>query len=1106
MYDFYNTLESFNTNSEFSFSGYDSVALLASVLKDKTIFVTPSNKTANNLYIKIKSIINKDRHDQISIISAWDSSPFLNTSPSLKSQGKRIADIEIAKKSKIIITSASSYIQLANPEINSFFIKIRESIEIEEMINKLTQQAYSPTMDAVELGEYAVRGNILDFFPAHTEHPVRVEFYGDEIERISFFNKDTNKSVKEISSIQIFPLKELILNKINNADHAFLEHTKKSRSPERLKIAKLISEETYIPNIEFLSWIFVKLQSLNSILNPKQVVMIDSNEFYLEELDEDINMLGELKISVEKLYDKNLFTKTKKNIFTKSYSEDLDKNIVISKSINIDKTNKESIYSSLMEGKRVIFNSKAHISKDLSQVINKSNVEKLDVLSESILKYQKNQKVEFALGNLKEDFYLPNDRIIVLSKYNKEVTKQEKYNAPYKIKIEKNDFVVHEKHGIGLFKGFKTIKINDYEEDFIHIQYSGTDDLFVSVQQINNIKKYKPKTANVRLDKLGAKSWNIKKTKAKKGAEKLAKELLEIYAKRETEKGFSFHDTDEQLSQKLERLFPYEETKDQITALDATLKDMENIRPMDRIICGDVGFGKTEIAIRAIFRAILNGKQTALLVPTTLLAIQHEKTFKKRFQDFSITISALGRFKTQTEQKIIREKLKQGNIDLIIGTHSLLSKSIEFKDLGLLVVDEEHKFGVNHKEQIKSLAPNIDILTLTATPIPRTLNMAISGIKQISFLKTPPENRLPVRTILVKNTKHILKKAISNELKRGGQIFFLHNRARELEELSSMLQKIIPSAKIGIAHGQLKSYELEKTVLDFYNQKIDILVCTSIIESGLDIPNANTLIINRADLLGLSQLHQIRGRIGRSNRKAFCYLLLPNSFKFSKNSLERINVLQKFSDLGAGFHISNHDLELRGAGEFLGKNQSGFIEAVGIEEYMSMIQDAMQTLRGKYHKKTISSIKLDKTKSFIPEQYIESTQDRIDIYKKISLTETKEQIQEIKDELLYRFGPIPVATKNLLEATQLKILAQRINTKELIIRKQYIGIEIENSKKVDIEKIVSLSMDGKVKIISPTKINYLINDASEKNIIEVFENFVKMVEIKEKPKSFGGLK
>jgi transcription-repair coupling factor (superfamily II helicase) len=589
--------------------------------------------------------------------------------------------------------------------------------------------------------------------------------------------------------------------------------------------------------------------------------------------------------------------------------------------------------------------------------------------------------------------------------------------------------MVHLDFGVGIYRGLEHIAIGGVEGDLLLLEYAGGDKLYLPVDRLALVQRYVgAEGLEPRVDRLGGAAWDRAKAKAREAVAEMAEELLQIYAARAVEKGFAFSPPDS-LYKEFEASFAWEETPDQLSAIEDVIRDMASPRPMDRLVCGDVGYGKTEVAIRGAFKAVMDGKQVAILVPTTILAQQHYESFKKRFQDYPVTVEMLSRFRTVKEQKAILADAAAGTVDIIIGTHRLLQKDIKFKDLGLLIIDEEQRFGVTHKEQLKKMRATVDIMTLTATPIPRTLYMSMMGIRDLSIIDTPPVDRLAIKTFVARADDELIREAVMRELRRGGQIFFVHNRVQSIGAVAEHLAKVVPEAKIAIAHGQMHERELEKIMLGFMHGESNLLLCTTIIESGLDIPNANTLIVNRADNFGLAQLYQLRGRVGRSKVRAFAYFLLPPEGPIAPDARERLKILQDISELGAGFRIATHDLEIRGAGDILGAKQSGQIAAVGFELFTELLEETINKLKGEEQVERVEpEIKL-RIPAFIPEDYLKDTNQRLVIYKKLTQATSEEDIADISEELNDRFGKPPLAAEYLMSVMQL-----RINFKKLLVK------------------------------------------------------------------------
>jgi transcription-repair coupling factor (superfamily II helicase) len=647
--------------------------------------------------------------------------------------------------------------------------------------------------------------------------------------------------------------------------------------------------------------------------------------------------------------------------------------------------------------------------------------------------------------------------------------------------LEEGDYLVHVQHGIARYEGLKRLSIQGYESDFLILRYRGGDTLYLPVDRLNLVQKYTGVEGHrPKLDRLGGATWARTTRRVKKAVETIAKEIVELYAVRETTPGHAFS-KNPALAREFDAAFAYEETPDQLKAIEDINRDMEEPQPMDRLICGDVGYGKTEVAMRAAFKAVIDGKQVALLVPTTLLAQQHGETFRERFAPFPVRVETLSRFRTSKEQKMVLSDLSAGKVDIVIGTHRLLQKDVVFHDLGLLIVDEEQRFGVGHKEKLKQLRKTVDTMTLSATPIPRTLQMALTGIRELSIIDTPPADRLAVRTILTRFDRSVIRNAILRELARGGQVFFVHNRVQDIERLGQFLREVVPEAKLAVAHGQMHGRELEQVMWKFVHQETNVLLTTTIIESGLDIPTANTILINDAHRFGLADLYQLRGRVGRSGHQAFAYLLVPSDRGLTEEARARIQAIQEFCELGAGFRIAARDLEIRGAGNFLGKQQSGHIAAVGFDYYLQLIEQSVQELKGEPAETEIEPILNLKVSAFIPESYMADTYQRLSIYRRLSDIKTESDLAALRTELEDRFGALPDPVEHLLQAVQIKGLARRLRIQSLDSRGDGIQIAFDPAHPLTEAQVRRLLSDasGRLRLVSEFSVKLRLSESEQ---------------------------
>jgi transcription-repair coupling factor (superfamily II helicase) len=624
--------------------------------------------------------------------------------------------------------------------------------------------------------------------------------------------------------------------------------------------------------------------------------------------------------------------------------------------------------------------------------------------------------------------------------------------------LKVGDFVVHELHGIGSYQGISTLEIGGIQRDYLFIKYIGTDKLFIPTDQIDNIRKYIGVEGKApRLSSLGGQEWTRVKAKVRESVEELARELLSLYSEREAAQGFAFS-PDQAWQHEFEDRFPFRETPDQLRAVEDVKRDMEETKPMDRLICGDVGFGKTEVALRGVFKAILDGKQAAFLVPTTILAQQHYRTFKERFEGYPVSVDVLSRFRTARQQQETLKNIRTGRVDLVIGTHRLLSGDVRFKDLGLLIVDEEQRFGVKHKEKLKMLKKNVDVLTLTATPIPRTLHMSLAGARDLSVIETPPEDRYPIQTYVVEYSDYLIREAVLKEIRRGGQVYFVYNRVQSIYRWVENLQKLLPEIRIGLGHGQMSESRLEKVMYDFLNKEYDLLVSTTIVEAGLDLPNVNTMIIYDADKLGLAQLYQLRGRVGRSNRVAYCYMTFQKDKVLTEVAEKRLQAIKEFTELGSGLKVALRDLEIRGAGNILGPEQHGFVAAVGFDLYCQLLEQSVQVLKGERRGPEKPEIRVElSVNAYIPTKYIPDQEQKIELYQKISQAEDEGDLIDVDEEMRDRYGPVPAPVGNLLKVARIKQLAAEVGIETLHEEGSVVRLAFPSERRFDSDRLWKLA-------------------------------------------------
>ena len=949
-------------------------------------------------------------------------------------------------KSAIIVLPIDTLLQRVIPpdyfpeNISRF--RYRDKIDVEALSNKLIEIGYQRSNMVEIRGEYSIRGGIIDIFTLNYENPIRIDLFGDEIESIRLFNPYTHRSIKKIDEkdeVVILPANETsILNKLIekgiNLPSFF------SYFPNNTIIIK--NEPGDFQNVLENYQELIKRLYYEAVEEGRVVYKPDSLYINCEELIRTINEFQKINCTILDI------EKEDNHKFSLNISTFINIEPSFSKYVDIIKTNQKNGYTI-----EIVCDNKGQALRleellkefDIGALNTTTNPDITDRDAMHCVSTNNNiREIIISEGELHDGFLFSDIKLMLITdreifgRYRRKLHKI-KYKSGRVLRgideIKAGDYIVHTEYGIGRYEGITRTTIDNNQVDLISITYQGGDKLYVPVDKIKYVQKYiAVEGVEPMLDRLGGTRWAKVKAKQKAEIEKIASELLQLYAERETVEGFRFGD-DTLWQSEFEASFLYEETPDQLEAIEDVKKDMTSIKPMDRLICGDVGYGKTEVAIRAAFKAIQDNKQVAVLVPTTILAYQHFTTFSERFADFPVKVEMLSRFKTPKEQREIIKRLKEGRVDVVIGTHRLLSLDIQFKDLGLIVIDEEQRFGVKQKEKLKQLKKSVDVITLSATPIPRTLYMALSGLRDMSIINTPPENRLPIKTMLIHFDRELITEAILRELNRGGQVYFVHNRVYNIDKVAEQLHSIVPKAKIAIAHGQIDEKNLEQVMIDFINQKYDILLSTTIIENGLDIPNVNTIIINRADAFGLAELYQLRGRVGRDIHRAYAYLIVPKGTAITDTARERLNAIREFTELGSGFGVAMKDMEIRGTGNILGKEQHGSIVSIGFELYCQMLEEAVKRLKGEIIKESINvEIKWDNT-GYIPENYIPVESQRFMLYKKLSKTESEEEIQEIKDELNDIYGEYPPEVETLINLAHLRVLCEICGIKSLQLLK-----------------------------------------------------------------------
>lgn len=937
----------------------------------------------------------------------------------LKARRMKVLGLLTRKEPAIILATASAAMQKdmsrQDFENASIQLELNKEYEHEKILEQLVTLGYEHVDKVEQLGQFSARGGIIDVFPINSDVPLRIEFFDTEIESIREFDIDSQCSLKSIAKCEILPLMQM--------------------------------DNTGTPSIFF------------SYLTKDCNVILDEPLHLRDEINGNIKENPEVK---EFVYDWNyILTAAKKHNI-----------IYISLMMQrIPDTEPENLISVAVKS-TAPFQKQMHLlGEEIKNWLEQENEILICLGDQSKIKYLQDvleqqkiavshtknptelsrDRVTFVIGSLLNGFEFPQSRLVVITEKDilgrqkkKLRQRQSGKNKNDKIAhfrdINIGDYVVHVNHGIGKYLGVETLTIGNVHRDYLHIKYSGTDKLFVPTDQVHLIQKYIGSEGDVpRLSKMNGTAWKKAKAKAKASVENIAKDLINLYAERQNGQGFAFA-PDTPWQKEFEDAFPYEETADQLKAIAEIKADMEKAQPMDRLLCGDVGFGKTEVAIRAAFKAVMSNKQVAVLVPTTVLVQQHYQTFSNRFSEFGPKIGIICRFNSPKEQKKILADLAMGQIDILIGTHAILNdKKVKFKDLGLLIVDEEQRFGVKQKEKIKRISKNIDVLSLSATPIPRTLHMSLVGARDMSVIETPPQERFPVQTYVIENNDMIIKDAIKREVRRGGQVYFIYNRVESIDNMYLHLLSMLPDVKIGIAHGQMSEEELERAMLNFYEGKYDILLATSIIENGLDVSNANTIIIYDADYFGLSQLYQMRGRVGRSKQMAFAYFIYQKDKILSETAEKRLQAIKEFAQLGSGFKIAMRDLEIRGAGDLLGSQQHGHISSVGFEMYCRLLEEAVETLQtGEAPKEIIEPTIELKEDAYLDGEYINDATNKIEVYQRIAAIRTEEHANQLEEELIDRFGALTEPVAKLMKVARLKNYARNLGIKSIVEKPTFV--------------------------------------------------------------------
>lgn len=1096
------------------------LAAIFNETKRPMVLVTYNEIQARKLYQDLKKLIKQTYFFPKKEITSYD-----YVAQSKEIEYKRIDVLNkmyLAKQQKepiIIVTTIEAVMQkmVAKDTLyqNVIDFEVGKTYLLDEIKEKLVGLGYERSDLIENKGQFSIRGGIVDVGLSE-KIGVRIEFWGDEVDSIRFFQISSQRSTEMLKEITIFPAHELIVQDLSEAVKNIQE-----KYPEEIEDIELIKNGDYISKInkyfnefyenqasflDYMSDEYLLLLDENSKINQRKTNIIEDNNKLIESLVEKEKFVPEAIENISK-FEYNFEEKQIIYLEQNDSIKNIQKYYFETREINFYNLQLDLLLADIVT-----------YQKNKKKVVllagNEISAKKLcDILKENQINYKYEQEAEnvkpgeiiVTIGGFSSGFENYDLNLIVISLQNnfeEPVKRKKKLSSTFKdsekivfADLKPGDIVVHQTHGIGQFIGVNTITADGVTKDYIKIKYRNDDILYVPTNSLDSVRKYigGGDNSSPRLNKLGGKEWSATTSKVKKNLEAVAKDLIELYAKRQKIKGFSFS-PDTPWQKQFEDSFPYTETDDQLRCIQDVKKDMEKPQPMDRLLCGDVGYGKTEVAIRAAFKAVMDQKQVAYLVPTTILANQQYEEFKTRMQEFAINVELLNRFKTKKEQDEIIKKLKLGEVDVVVGTHRLLSEDVNFKDLGLLIIDEEHRFGVKDKEKIKKLRTNIDVLTMTATPIPRTLHMSIVGVRDMSVIYEPPHNRKPVQTYVLEYDQEVITEAITKEIERDGQVFYLFNQVEGIEKKANEISMLVPEAKVGFAHGKMSGRELEEIMESFINQEINVLVCTTILESGIDIPNANTIIVENADRLGLAQLYQIRGRVGRSDKQAYAYVTYKRDKLLSEVADKRLKAIKEFTEFGSGFKIAMRDLEIRGAGSMLGEMQHGHMEQVGYDTYCKLLDEVIKEMQG-IEVVEEQDVQIDlAVSSYIPDNFIENSSQKIEIYQNIALCRTEEELQNVIDEVIDRYGRLPKELENLIDIARIKQLARKANILKIAQRENGIVFYFVKEKiKPEMVNTLITKYPMLVKFSNAVEPYVTLRIKENENIIEKAKEFLNTV-------------
>jgi transcription-repair coupling factor (superfamily II helicase) len=1078
------------------------------------VVISADDEKADRLFQELLFFIGQD--ESVFLYPSWEVKPFERISPQAEAMGQRWsvrARLLSNPKKLILVASVQAVLQRVPPRslhsTQAFSLSPDREFRREELIRRLEGMGYGRSSLVTEVGEFAVRGFLVDLFSPSGPGPVRIEYSGDTVDSVRLFDPESQRSSEALEEAQVLPVKEVLLYPESFEEAARKLSARQQENPSLQDSARHLldrmQQKIPFPGVEFfLPYFYPALDTFFDFLSPRATLFLEDPPEIGEEIMrfwEEAKDAWQNALSREELwpFPGELFLKEEEFQEWGRYYPRIAFELLEAgeegERLRLDTLSNERLRSELLSSKseegilRLLAQRiRSGREKGMATLLACFSLRSAQRLAEMLEKHDlsvqvldkpfsdwrpadsEEWEVTLLIGNLSRGFVFPPAGLALITETELFGEKQLRKRPVVSVKdhalaafsdLQVDDYVVHTEHGIGIYRGLWKLHLEKEEHDFLLLEYQDGDKLYLPVYRLNLLQKYVGGgDGGPRLDKLGGTSWEKAKKRVKKSLRELAEELIQLYAARSVLKGHGFSPPDQFLKE-FEASFEYEETPDQMQAIEDMQSDLTQEKPMDRLVCGDVGFGKTEVALRAAFRVMMEGKQVAVLVPTTVLAQQHHQTFSRRFGPYPFRVEMLSRFRSRAEQKQVLADLSKGKVDLVIGTHRLLQKDVLFKDLGLLVVDEEHRFGVGHKEKIKRMRTNVDVLTLTATPIPRTLQMSLGGIRDLSVIETPPAERQAIRTYVIEFDEEVIRDAIRRELRRGGQVFFVHNRVRSIGAMERFLRRLVPEVRLAVAHGQMVERDLERVMLAFVKKEVDLLLTTTIIESGLDFPSANTILINRADKLGLAQMYQLRGRVGRSKERAYAYLIVPALSQMGTDARKRLEALQEVSELGSGLKLAMHDLEIRGAGTLLGDAQSGHIAAVGFDMYLQILEQAVRELKGEEVKEEVDPEIDLPIPAFFPQAYIEDINQRLVFYRRLASAKSEVEVQDIREELRDRFGSIPPTAENLFQVMNLKLLLKQTGIRRISAEREKVVLTFDSKSSVDPQRLVAAVSRGK---------------------------------------------